>query len=59
MNRLAADVERLFADLAGSRWALVGGWAGIVLRRSNQRGQSPEIYGKRLIYDGLKKGWLR
>jgi len=32
--------------------------SGIVTRRSNDRGISPEEYASRLFADGLKKGWL-
>lgn len=32
--------------------------AGIVERQSNTYGQTAEQYARRLLYDGLAKGWL-
>lgn len=31
---------------------------GIVTRRSNSRGITPDEYASRLFADGIKKGWL-
>lgn len=63
-QRTQRDVMRqAWKESAGKEALAVELWIravrnGEVIRRSNTRGMSEEEYGKRLLYDGLTKGWL-
>lgn len=57
-------LQRLWTDLHADEPAVVRAWvaaeqAGVVARRSNLRQKPADDYARRLIYDGLKRGWLR
>lgn len=57
-------MRRLYRAHGGDRDAVVRAWVAAirareVTRKSNERRMSEEEYAKRLIYDGLRKGWLR
>ena len=54
---------RLWKKHKGDKSAVVRAWVqaelkGEVARKSNTQGQSPEAYARRLISDGITKGWL-
>ncbi len=63
-GRSQRDIIRdAWAKQPGNDQAAIDAWVeaiatGEVERRSNDRGQTDVEYAKRLIYDGLKKGWL-
>ncbi len=51
--RFGPDEERTITAYARAELA------GIAPRESNTRGETAEDYARRLLYDGLAKGWLR
>lgn len=56
-------MRRVWARWGPDEGRVVGAYAaeeraGVAPRRSNTRGESAEDYARRLLYDGIKKGWL-
>jgi len=52
-SSVGGDEGRAIADYAAAERF------GLVLRKTNKSGYSPEDYAKALISDGLRKGWLK
>jgi hypothetical protein len=56
-------MRRLWSEHGGNHDAVVRAFAeaernGEVVRRSNVRGTNSVAYAKRLLADGLRKGWI-
>jgi hypothetical protein len=56
-------MRHLYRQLGGEESRVVIAYAaaerrGEVGRRSNQRGLDPEDYARRLLADGMAKGWI-
>jgi len=56
-------MRRLWREHGGEHDAIINAWvqaeaSGEVVRASNMQGLPPQDYGRRLLYDGVKKGWL-
>ena len=56
-------MRRLWRKHRGDATAIIRGWAkaertGDAVRASNVRNLSPEEYGRRLLDDGVMKGWI-
>lgn len=56
-------MRQLWRQYRGDATAIIRAWAraersGEAVRASNVRGLSPEDYGRRLLDDGIKKGWI-